>query len=406
MIRRAWRRLAWVSLSTALLGGLPSATWGQRASAAERLRAQRDSLERIRQERRNLERQMETLRGRAHSISDEVKNLAGQRAATARAVRMLDLQLAGVTREVSDVTAQLVGAQDELAVKRATLQRRLSDIYKRGPLFTLEVMLSAASFGELVARYKYLHELARRDKGLVERVRELTDQIDRQRRSLVRLQADVSDTRDERAREERRFQALAAERESALRRVERDASEAEQRLAAIARDEQKLNTIIASLEAERRRAASRGGRPAPAPAGSAFSAGANLAWPVDGDILYPFGRAEGPDRTTITWTGIGIRAPSGTPVRSIAAGVVKLVDPHFGTYGATVVILHPTGEYSLYCSLGSITVTRDQIVNRGQQIGTVGVNDPRLGPHLHFEIRSGGNEPIPVDPLQFLRPRG
>ena len=376
-------------------------------SAADRLRMQRDSLDRIRRERNDLQARMNALKGRAHTLTEEVTNLGRQAEVTARAVRTLDTQVAAVTDELESSTTKLIHAQDEYAVKRAILQRRLTDIYKRGQLFSLEVMLSAESFGALVARYKYLHEIARRDRTLVQRVRQLSEQMERERRSLMRLQQNVVETREERAREEQRYRELEEERLASLRRVERDATQAERRLAAIARDEAKLNNIITALEAERRRLAA--ANPAPARAGGArspsgFRAGGNLDWPVDGTILYRFGHAAGPDRTVTTWGGIGIEAPAGAPVRAIAAGVVKLVDPQFGTYGATVMILHPSGDYSVYCSLGSITVARDAIVDRGTAIGTVGVNDPRLPPHLHFEIRSG-TMPVPVDPLPFLRPR-
>jgi septal ring factor EnvC (AmiA/AmiB activator) len=348
---------------------------------------------------------MQDLKGRAHSLAEEVNNLIRQAEATGRAVRSLDTQVAAVAEEVESSTARLIRAQDELTVKRATLQRRLRDIYKRGPLFSLEVMLSAESFGSLVARYKYLHELAVRDRALVQRVRQLNDQIERQRRGLVRLQNDVVATREERAEEERRYRELEEERLGSLRRVERDATQAERRLAAIARDEAKLNDIIEALEAERlRAAAASAGVARGAASGARFRSGANLEWPVEGPILYPFGRAAGPDQTITSWQGIGIAAPLGTPVRSIAAGVVNLVDSQLGTFGATIVIAHPSGEYSIYSSLESIKVVKGQIVDRGEQVGTVGTNDPRLPPHLHFEIRSG-SRPIAVDPIPFLRPR-
>ncbi len=375
-------------------------------TSAERLRSQRDSLERIRRERSDLQRRMEDLKGRAHTLTDEVTNLGRQAEVTALAVRSLDTQVAAVSDEVESSTTKLIRAQDEYAVKRAILQRRLTDIYKRGPLFSLEVMLSAESFGALVARYKYLHEVARRDRTLVQRVRQLSEQMERERRGLVRLQQNVVETREERSQEERRFRELEEERLRSLRRVERDATQAERRLAAIARDESKLNGIIAALEAERRRSAANAPaavRPGTRTSGG-FRAGGNLDWPVDGSLLYRFGHAAGPDRTVTTWGGIGIEAAQGTPVRAVAAGVVKLVDPQFGTYGATVMILHPSGEYSVYCSLGSIAVVRNAIVDRGATIGTVGTNDPRLPPHLHFEVRSG-SMPIPVDPLPFLRAR-
>lgn len=371
-------------------------------TSADRLRIQRDSLERIRRERADIQNRMQDLKGRAHSLAEEVNNLVRQAEATGRAVRSLDTQVAAVTDEVESSTVKLVRAQDELAVKRAILQRRLTDIYRRGPLFSLEVMLSAESFGALVARYKYLHEVARRDRAMVQRVKQLNDQIDRQRRGLVRLQRDMVATREERAEEQQRYKELEEERNASLRRVERDATQAERRLVAIARDEAKLNNIIETMEAERRR------NPVPARspgrASSGLSSSGNLDWPVEGSLLYPFGRAPGPDQTLTSWQGIGIEAAAGTPVRAVAAGVVKLVDTQLATFGATVVILHPSGEYSIYSSLASITVAQNAIVDRGTQIGTVGSNDPRLPPHLHFEIRSG-SRPIAVDPVPFLRPR-
>jgi septal ring factor EnvC (AmiA/AmiB activator) len=392
---------------TLVLCALIAAPLAAQQSAADRLRIQRDSLERIRRERAELQSRMQDLKGRAHSLAEEVNNLVRQAEATGRAVRSLDTQVAAVTDEVESSTAKLVRAQDELAVKRAILQRRLTDIYRRGPLFSLELMLSAESFGALVARYKYLHEVARRDRAMVERVKQLNEQIDRQRRGLVRLQRDMVATREERAQEQQRYKELEEARSASLRRIERDATAAERRIAAIARDEAKLNSLIETMEAERRRVAAA----SPAPAGrasarapSGLRSSGTLEWPVEGTLLYPFGRAPGPDQTLTSWQGIGIEAAAGTPVRAVAAGVVKLVDTQLATFGATVVILHPSGEYSIYSSLGSITVAQDQIVDRGAQIGTVGSNDPRLPPHLHFEIRSG-SRPIAVDPVPFLRPR-
>jgi septal ring factor EnvC (AmiA/AmiB activator) len=376
-------------------------------TSTDRLRIQRDSLERIRRERTELQNRMQDLKGRAHSLAEEVNNLVRQAEVTGRAVRSLDTQVAAVGDEVESSTSKLVRAQDELAVKRAVLQRRLTDIYRRGPLFSLEVMLSAESFGALVARYKYLHEVARRDRAMVQRVKQLNEQIDRERRGLVRLQRDMVATREERADEQQRYKQLEEERAASLRRVERDATQAERRLAAIARDEVKLNNLIDNMEAERRRAAAANPSATPRATGRAASglrSTGTLEWPVEGNLLYPFGRAPGPDQTLTSWQGIGIEAASGAAVRAVAAGVVKLVDTQLATFGATVVILHPSGEYSIYSSLGSITVSQGAIVDRGAQIGTVGTNDPRLPPHLHFEIRSG-SRPIAVDPIPFLRPR-
>src|SRR4051812_50182808 len=80
-------------------------------------------------------------------------------------------------------------------VKRAVLQRRLIEIYKRGPLYSAEVLFSAQSVVQLVARHKYLHLLALRDTGLVHRLQELPNKNEPQPQHLLRPQRKVSGDR-------------------------------------------------------------------------------------------------------------------------------------------------------------------------------------------------------------------
>src|SRR5205814_6350251 len=154
----------------------------------DKLRTQREELDRIRQERADLERRMLELRANVHDLSEEVANLNARRAATERLVAALDRQLATINSDVDEASQNMVRTEAELVDKRATLKRRLVDIYKRGPLFTTQALLSAQSFGELVARYKYLHLLALHDRALAARVEQLRDQLARQRDRLVHPQ--------------------------------------------------------------------------------------------------------------------------------------------------------------------------------------------------------------------------
>ena len=124
-----------------------------------------------------------------------------------------------------------------------------------------------------------------------------------------------------------------------------------------------------------------------------------LDWPVDGAVLYRFGRQVNPNNTTIRWNGIGIGAASGTPVKSVSAGTVEYAE-RMGTYGLIVIVNHGGGDYSLYGSLGQARVAKGAKITKGQVIGTVGVSDPDMEPHLHLEIRPNGRA---VDPLDWLR---
>jgi len=379
---------------------LPVTASAQQPAGETKIRQQREELERIRRERDELQRNMSELQTKAHDLNEEVSNLHQQADATARVVRSLDVQLETITTEVDGTTSSLLRAEDELAVKRAVLRRRLIDIYKRGPMYTTEALLAARTFGQLLGRYKYLHELALRDRSLVTRVEDLYDQVAKQRRQLVRLREEFERSRQEKREEEERLRALEESRSKNLSVVKRSAKQTQARLVAIGRDETRLTNVIASFEEARRKAAERPNAPAVLSSSTLKTTDfGKLDWPVDGAIIYRFGRAVNPNNTTIRWNGVGIAAPSGTSVKAVAGGEV-MVSEAIGTYGLTVIIQHGGGDYSVYGSLARADVQKGQQVIKGQVIGAVGVSDPELDPHLHFEIRPKGRA---IDPLVWLR---
>lgn len=388
------RLLALLVLSAVLPGARLSAQ-----SPEEKLRAQRDQLDQIRHERDSLQARMRALQGQVHTLSDEVTNLRRQEEATARLVKSLDEQLVTLDGEVADANEKLAKAQEEVAQRRATLRNRVRDIYKRGPLFAAEALLSARSFGELVARYKYLHELAAYDRAVVQRVELLYEQIDSQRKLLVRLEDEFTRNRAEKAREQQRLRDLALQRQRSLNQAQQSATQVAARLRRIQEDEAKVTSVIAALE--KARSSSDAGADASGTSSIRTSDFGKLGWPVEGDILYGFGRAINPNNTAIRWNGIGIAAPKGTPVHTVASGEVVVADV-IGTYGVTVIVQHGGGDYSVYGSLLRAAVKVGSKVQKGDVIGYVGQADPDEVPHLHFEIRPKGRA---TDPLLWLAQR-
>jgi len=377
----------------------PQPPAAQQPSAEARLRQQQDELAKLRRERSTLEKRMDDLQRSARTLADEVENLAAQRLTTVRLVETLDRQLVTITREVANASTGLTQAEAELVSKKAILRKRMVDIYKRGRLFDVEAMLSAQSFAALVARYKYLHELTLHDRSLVHRVEALRNKIAAQRALLVRLQEQVTWNRAEKEREAQRLRNLEGNRKRNLTVVQRTTEQTRTRLTQLARDEARVAGVIAVLETARRRAElAPNARPA-APSSIRTTDLGRLDWPVDGVILYRFGRVVNPNNTTTRWNGVGIGANVGAAVHSIAAGEVVLADI-VGTYGPTVIVQHGGGDYSVYGSLARIDVRKGQDITKGQTVGAVGATDPDLPPHLHFEIRPKGRA---VDPLEWLR---
>jgi hypothetical protein len=95
--------------------------------------------------------------------------------------------------------------------------------------------------------------------------------------------------------------------------------------------------------------------------------------------------------------GVDIRTPIGTPVRSIANGIVETVRDINGGYGKYIVIRHPNVPdqastkkkrtvWSVYAHLSDMLVSEGQVIEKGQQIGLSGMSGDASGPHLHFQI--------------------
>ncbi|MEO7964945.1 MAG: peptidoglycan DD-metalloendopeptidase family protein [Gemmatimonadaceae bacterium] len=396
-VHRTTARLTGVVLAL-LLCALPAKTASAQSASEERLRQQRNELDSIRRERDGLQQRLRVLQGKAHDLDEETRNLHRQAEATARLVASLDKQLVGINAEVDSTNIALTRAQNEINGRRTALKRRVVEVYKRGAMYTTEALLSARTFGELVGRYRYLHELTLRDRSMVNRVQSLYQQIDGQRGLLLRLQGELERNRQDKSTEVRQLRTLEGQKAITLTEVVQSQKQVQDRLTRIQRDEQRLTQLLASLEEARRKAEARPNAPAPTVSTLKTSDFGKLDWPVDGDILYRFGRAINPNNTAIRWNGVGIRTTQGTAVHSVAAGEVMVADP-IGTYGLTVIVQHGGGDYSVYGSLSRSDVHKGDKVTKGQVIGAVGRADPDMDPHLHFEIRPKGRA---MDPLTWL----
>jgi murein hydrolase activator len=364
----------------------------------------RRRLEVIRSERGRLEEQQRRLQGQVHDVNDELSNLERQRESTHRIVNEIERQIGGLASQLDRSSAELILAQDNLAERRAVLERRLVDIYKRGSLHTFQVLLAAEGFGDLLSRYKYLYLSSQQDRSLVTDVEKLRNRVVTQRNNILNVRGELDRRRDEREAEFSKYSELASERARRLQTLQRSARSTERRLTALQKDESRLNGLLASLERARRDELARGAlRGAVGTPGSITTADlGKLDWPVEGAIVYRFGRDTLPSGGIIRWNGVGIAAGVGTSVKGVEAGKVRLVG-QFGTYGLTVVVEHGNGYYSVYSHLESAGVKLGASINKGAVIGTVGGQNSDYGPHLHFEIR--GENQIALDPTTWLRRR-
>jgi murein DD-endopeptidase MepM/ murein hydrolase activator NlpD len=122
-------------------------------------------------------------------------------------------------------------------------------------------------------------------------------------------------------------------------------------------------------------------------------------WPVNGRLLSRFGDRQDPFSGEGAFhTGVDISAITGTQVHAAADGIVYTAE-YEGGYGKMVVVDHGNGIRTRYAHLSAFEVVAGQEVRRGQVIALSGNTGRTTSPHLHFEVRMGGNA---VNPYPYL----
>lgn len=388
--------------------GIPGPVTAQSDDLRRQILESQRRLEEIRAERTRLQQEMEGVRSRVRNVARELQNIERQLSVSRSALAEIDFQVETLTERIDETTVELTTTRERLRHGSAVLYRRLRDIYKMGGLHTVRVFLGAESFTDLLNRYRYLRMIAAYDRGLVERVAMLEQALAAQNQELRESLAELGRLRQAKLGEMAELRSVEAQREQTLEEFRDRERRAMSRLEQLEADEARMTGLIDDLETRRREAEER--RSA---RGDAVDAGnldmddaGSLDWPVEGSVIYRFGREQRPNGTVLRWNGLGIAAAPGAPVRAVRSGTVVMAGPFEG-YGPTVVISHGGGFYTLYLYLDEIGVVQGRTVDAGQVVGTVGGQDTPEGPHLEFQVRApvDGGAPQAQDPQRWLRPR-
>ena len=129
--------------------------------------------------------------------------------------------------------------------------------------------------------------------------------------------------------------------------------------------------------------------------------GGGYVQPAYGRISSCFG-----ERWGVTHYGVDIAAPIGTPVYAATSGVVKRAGAATG-FGLAVYILGDDGAVTVYGHVNEYYVSAGERVSAGEQIAEVGNRGQSTGPHLHFEVHTGGQlYSNQINPVPWLNARG
>ncbi len=372
----------------------------QRSAADAEIDAQRRELESLKQQLDERRRTGQALKGREKSLLGQLRESEKNLQLTVRYLNALERRRRAVASSLGDATVELARTAVQLDTDRRRLSWRLREIYKRGRSADLEYLLSARSFGDLVARTYYLARIAQEDRGQVlltqarrGQVQDTKTRLESRKRELDRLKAETD-------RERLSLNQIRVERANLLKKIRSDAKSNEQAAAELERASRRIQGLIGELE-KRRLAAERGAPGTGPPLLGDFGRNrGRLPWPVNGRVARPFGSQVNPRFGTKTFnSGVDIAASFGTPITAVAKGRIEYVNWLEG-YGKCAIINHGGGFYTLYANASEILVSVGRDVAAGEIIGRVGDTGSTMGTALHFEIRKGREA---LNPLEWFR---
>jgi septal ring factor EnvC (AmiA/AmiB activator) len=333
-----------------------------------------------------LQREAQQLAAQSRTLLGDLRRLAVERDLRTEEAHQADAAARAAEQELEATSARVTTLEQQRQAQLPDLRKQLVDIYKRGRTGYAALLFGATNIRDLARATRAIASLSTINE-----------------RRLEAHRATLAALRAERAAQQEKAAQLRAQRQRAAQTT----AAAERAVAARA-------ALISQIDAQRdlnaqyvgelqqaylrlqQQIGSSGNAPVEVPLAPFRGA---LTWPTAGPVVTRFGQADRPGEGAVR-NGIEIAAAEGAPVRAVHGGIVAFSGPFTG-FGTLIILDHGGNDFTLYGSLGSVTVERGAVVDAGTEIGTTGTGANGTAA-LYFEVRIDGRS---VDPLQWLKPR-
>ena len=380
---------------------------GQKASIDAKLSAVQAKIAASQHRASALSSQIGRLTGQIHTLEGRVGDVSSRLSALQSDLALRQRRLAKLNQLYRLQTQRFHYLKHEYTLSVQRLDTRLVAIYKQEDPSTIDLLITAKSFDDVLDQLDYLGAIANQDKKVATAVATAKREVKVARAKTKTVRAGVAnEARAINARVQQaailRGELLASQNKLAGARSSKShalvATKAQ--ISAEVGESKALASASADLAARIQaaqaadRSSSGGDGTTDTSSGSPVTAPTSgFIWPVSGPITSPFGMRWG-----TLHPGIDIGVPTGTPIHAAAAGTVIYCGWMSG-YGNLVMIDHGGNLATLYGHQSRIAATCGEQVSQGQVIGYSGCTGFCTGPHVHFEVRVNGS---PVDPLGYL----
>ncbi len=290
--------------------------------------------------------------------------------------------------ELASLEQRLRQANQDFVNLDNELKDRIRQIFKSQRTGFFQLLLSSSDINMFFDRLHFESIVVKEDYKRLQMARQkaseilaLRSQIEQQKRSLAATINDINN-------QQKIIKTNIAQNQEMIHKLKTNRNYYERSERELARQSASIQAMISNIKPS---------------SGTKTVVTTGFIKPISGPITSPFGYRIHPIfKSRIFHSGIDIGGPNGGAIRASNDGRVIFAG-WYGGYGQVVILDHGIvrGQpiTTLYAHMSSISVSKGQVVKRGQQVGREGSTGYSTGPHCHFEVRVNGQ---PRNPLNYI----
>jgi murein DD-endopeptidase MepM/ murein hydrolase activator NlpD len=341
------------------------------------------------QQLQNIQGQISNVQSQINALYQLICNLNKQIDQQNQLIAQTKANIDDLNRKIRFKTGDLTRLQADVAIRDQLLDQRARYEDSHGPINYAELVLTAASFNDLVNRMVAAQQIAASDHRLLGFLGLEHEQLAQDQQDLNTQKDQVTALLHQQQAVEVELQKTKATQQAAIALAAQLEVQLQDQYAQVQAQRAAIDAQVAQLAQQYDAAARKAGGgsgvfewPIPACGFSCITQGFGCSTfyleVYDPSCPYPHK----------IHTGVDIAGPYGTNVVAADTGVVYLYPWSIG-YGNMVLMVHGNGYSTVYGHLAAFApgLRSGMIVARGTTIAFEGSTGWSTGPHLHFEIR-------------------
>ncbi|QDW73396.1 peptidoglycan DD-metalloendopeptidase family protein [Lachnospiraceae bacterium KGMB03038] len=329
---------------------------------------------------------------------EQLNDLEKEKAAAEQEKADLSKQLETVVAEMETMKGEIEKKEAEITVKEEELiqaqidendqyesmKKRIKYMYENGSSQFIEVLCEAKDITDFLNKAEYISNISDYDRDMLKQFQDIVAEVEAQEKQLQAEYDEMEQMQNDLIEKQSSIESLIDAKDTEIGEMSDQLAE--------------LKEAVATAERKQQERASSYSNSAGA---SVVTGNGTFTHPCPGytRISSYFGWREQPlPGASTNHKGMDFAAPTGTPIYAAAGGTVTSAG-YSGNAGNLIIINHGNGLQTYYMHCHQIYVRAGQKVSKGQNIAIVGTTGNSTGPHLHFQVMSGGT---PVNPQNYL----